>query len=462
MTELEVNAQGGGGGAGVVDHALLIHLSYATAGHTGFSPTIHGHVPGDIAPQGAGSNLDADKVDGQHAAAFAAAVHGHVEADVAGLVGDLAGKAPIVHGHTPADIAPQGALSTLDADLVDGQHAAAFALAAHTHPEGDVTNLVVDLAAKAPTARNINTTAPLAGGGDLSADRTLSIPKATAAVDGYLDHTDWSTFNGKGTVGPIKLTGAASYYVRTDGSDLNDGSANDAAHAWLTVQHAVDYIIDKINLNGYNVAINIAAGTYVGAINILTDPAGAGYVYIQGDVANPENVILDSNNATGTIYVTHSQKFIVRYVRITASGGAGARMGVVAYEFGCAQLSHVSFGTCGSALIYCSRKSLITVGTGSIMNIRGDATYVFYAELDSTIYIITSTMNLIGARTFQCVAIAAAEAVIKWLQVSTWTGALTGQRYSGSMLSAISTGTANVNWIPGTVPGALSTGSQYD
>jgi nitrogen fixation protein len=47
------------------------------------------------------------------------------------------------------------------------------------------------------SARLINTTSPLVGGGDLSADRTLSIPAATTSVNGYLTSTDWNTFNGK-------------------------------------------------------------------------------------------------------------------------------------------------------------------------------------------------------------------------------------------------------------------------
>jgi len=50
---------------------------------------------------------------------------------------------------------------------------------------------------KVPTTRTISTTAPLSGGGDLSANRTLSMPKATTLVDGYLSATDWATFNGK-------------------------------------------------------------------------------------------------------------------------------------------------------------------------------------------------------------------------------------------------------------------------
>jgi hypothetical protein len=37
----------------------------------------------------------------------------------------------------------------------------------------------------------------LIGGGDLTADRTLSIPKATGAVDGYISATDFTIFNGK-------------------------------------------------------------------------------------------------------------------------------------------------------------------------------------------------------------------------------------------------------------------------
>lgn len=48
-----------------------------------------------------------------------------------------------------------------------------------------------------PPTRLINTTAPLSGGGDLSADRTLSIPQATALVDGYLDNADFATFAAK-------------------------------------------------------------------------------------------------------------------------------------------------------------------------------------------------------------------------------------------------------------------------
>lgn len=59
------------------------------------------------------------------------------------------------------------------------------------------------------TSRLISTLAPLAGGGDLSADRTLSMPVAGASANGYLSSTDWTTFNNKtsniGTVTSVAL-----------------------------------------------------------------------------------------------------------------------------------------------------------------------------------------------------------------------------------------------------------------
>ena len=52
------------------------------------------------------------------------------------------------------------------------------------------TNLVT-------TSRSINTTSPLAGGGSLGSDLTLTIQVASSSANGYLSSTDWNTFNNK-------------------------------------------------------------------------------------------------------------------------------------------------------------------------------------------------------------------------------------------------------------------------
>jgi hypothetical protein len=82
--------------------------------------------------------------------------------------------------------------------------------------------------AKVTTTRAINTNAPLTGGGDLSADRTLSITQSGSNTDGYLSSTDWGTFNAKqnslGNLnGIIKGNGSNTYTVATSGTDYAPG-----------------------------------------------------------------------------------------------------------------------------------------------------------------------------------------------------------------------------------------------
>ena len=62
---------------------------------------------------------------------------------------------------------------------------------------------------KVSTTRSISTTAPLSGGGDLSADRTLSISQADGSTPGYLSSGDWTTFNNK-----IGGSGTLNYVAR--------------------------------------------------------------------------------------------------------------------------------------------------------------------------------------------------------------------------------------------------------
>lgn len=62
-------------------------------------------------------------------------------------------------------------------------------------PQASVSSLVADLAAKVPTTRTISTTAPLAGGGDLSADRTLTVATFGDAQAGVVPASGGGTSN---------------------------------------------------------------------------------------------------------------------------------------------------------------------------------------------------------------------------------------------------------------------------
>lgn len=170
-------------------------ISGLTAALAAKAALAHGHAPADItgleallaAKAAAGHSHATDDIDGFDAALAAKAdsahshsaaditdlaamledippaAHAHATEDIDGLAAALAGKAAASHGHAIADI--DGLGSALDSR----------AAAAHGHSTGDISGLDAALAAKAPAARSIATTGSLTGGGDLSANRSLSL-----------------------------------------------------------------------------------------------------------------------------------------------------------------------------------------------------------------------------------------------------------------------------------------------
>lgn len=91
-------------------------------------------------------------------------------------------------------------------------------------------------AGSVPTSRTISTTAPLAGGGDLSANRTLSISQATTSTNGYLSSTDWNTFNNKQST----LTIGNLTDVGTDGITVTGGTGAVIGSGTSISQHVAD------------------------------------------------------------------------------------------------------------------------------------------------------------------------------------------------------------------------------
>ncbi len=83
------------------------------------------------------------------------------------------------------------------------------------------------------SARTISTTAPLTGGGDLSADRTLSMPAATTSANGYLTSTDWNTFNNKEN---FLASGTTAQYYRGDKTfqTLNTTAVTEGTNLYYT------------------------------------------------------------------------------------------------------------------------------------------------------------------------------------------------------------------------------------
>ena len=142
-----------------------------------------------------------------------------------------------------------------------------------------------------------------------------------------------------------KLTAARTYYVRTDGSDSNDGLANTSGGAFLTIQKAVD-VVYGLDISTYAVTIQIADGTYTGTIVCNSPFLGSGTVTIQGNSGTPANVVL-STGANTTVTAQNSAAVTIKDLKITNTGGNGLR----STTNGTLNFQNIDFGSVGFAHI---------------------------------------------------------------------------------------------------------------
>ena len=167
--------------------------------------------------------------------------------------------------------------------------------------------------------------------------------------------------------GRIKLTTATTFYVRSDGSDSNDGSADSAAKAFLTFQHAYDNLCSSYDLGGQ--IITIKAGnegvskTFAG-ITVSQPWIGGGSVIIRGQSA--ANTSFNDQGTFGdafTIQATLPGIMTIDFATLVSSAGDAIdheSSGIV--HIG----SNLTFGTVANNHIDC-------FGTGAIVDYSPDS-----------------------------------------------------------------------------------------
>ena len=243
-----------------------------------------------------------------------------------------------------------------------------------------------------------------------------------------------------------KLSGNTTFYVRADGSDSNDGSANTAGAAWLTIQKAIN-VIGGYNLNGYTATISVADGTYTGAVSV-TRPFTNGLVVLQGNTTTPANCHL--NVAGSCLSITRAQ-FEVKGFKLTAS--AGSCLAVVSglvditglMEYGSATGSHIS----------AVRQSTIIISANYA--ISGGAAQHYYIGNDSVVFwSINGTVTISGTPAFSAAFANLGHASrLGVASSSMFSGAATGIKYildSNCEINS-SSGTDPNDQLPGSIQG---------
>jgi hypothetical protein len=267
----------------------------------------------------------------------------------------------------------------------------------------------------------------------------------------------------------FKLSADLVLYVRTDGNDLNDGSINDATHAFRTIQAAVNYVKYSFLIAGRTVTIQLGiAGTYAGQVLIQDMP---GSLIIRGDPNNMLGYVIQ-----GPTYGTGAGQST--YPSTISVSGSGAKLdltGVTISPLDTAR--NVVECTYGATLsIYDMAFSGVSVTSGLVASWGGHVTCGSYIHLYSncgsmfgasqgasiTIGLWFTLINVHGVTFSYSFCNAASNASINiaygWCQFS---GGGYGPRYRAYYNAAIVTSGGGPNYFPGNQAGAVDESSVY-
>jgi len=254
-----------------------------------------------------------------------------------------------------------------------------------------------------------------------------------------------------------RLTAARNYYVNgSTGSDSNSGLASGTAFA--TIQKAVDVVSGTLDLATYTVTINVAAGTYTGAV-ILKPLVGRGSVVILGDTTTPSNCVISTTSATAiTCAVGGWDLRGFKTVTTTAghhisADGGECLLYVRQWEFGAAANFWNHVDCANSARVWLLANYSVSGAAYAHVAAQSGGNI----QLNNLGTIVVSGSPTMG----YCFALASRSGGIISGGSTTFSGAVTGTRYIADMNGTIQTFGAGASHFPGSVAGTTATGGQY-
>ena len=254
------------------------------------------------------------------------------------------------------------------------------------------------------------------------------------------------------------LTSPRTYYVRTDGSDSNNGLTNTAAGAFLTIQRAVDVVSNTLDMGSNQVVIQVGPGTYAAVTlkpctGTLTFP-----VNLVGDTTTPSNVLITTSTATAAIAIVGANNlWAVKGFKVSATGSAS--YGAWAHQMANLYLYQMEFGACVVAHMTARQGGLINPVAN--YTISGNAQSHFLTISNGLIQGNALTVTLTGTPAFSSAFASTSNAGVIQTTSFVFSGTATGKRFSAVNSSIINTG-GGPNYYPGDVAGTVASGSYYD
>lgn len=264
-----------------------------------------------------------------------------------------------------------------------------------------------------------------------------------------------------------KRQSSLTYYVRADGSDSNTGLVNDASGAFLTIQKAVD-VATKWQRDGYDITIQVGAGTYTGAVIVdgtgalgASQSGDAGDLIIVGDTSTPSNVVISTTSSNAFTVTGPGTQVVIRGFRIatTTSGSC-----IVADRGAVVELGSIEFHTCAGSHIIADHGGMVFAFSSDTYEITGAAADYHYRALNHghiELAGLTIDCNSVsGAFDTFAICLRLGSMLVNGNTYSN-SASITGVYYSATQNSVIDTNGGGGTYFPGNSAGSTATGGVY-
>lgn len=243
-----------------------------------------------------------------------------------------------------------------------------------------------------------------------------------------------------------KLSANRTYYVRTDGSDSNNGLANTSGGAFLTLQKAYDTIAANLDLGGYTITVQVGAGTYTAGVSITQPWSGGGAVTFLGDSSTPGNVIISATAARCFYWNCNLPGMLTVQgfkVQTTTSGDAVRGDGA-----GTCTMRDMEYGACAGRQLLLATPGANLLFGGTYL-ISGGAQSHWVAESLSRLRCDGKTITITGTPAFSNAFAQAQFGGILQVGGNTFSGSATGRRYNIASAGGVHTSGGGATYLPG-------------
>lgn len=258
-----------------------------------------------------------------------------------------------------------------------------------------------------------------------------------------------------------RLTANRTYYVRTDGSDSNNGLSNTSGGAFLTVQKAIDTISANLDINGKTVTVQIADGTYTTAI-VLKNVVGftaPGQLVIQGNNSTPSNVVISTTSSNAISKDGHGSVWDIKDLKITTTTSGH---GLYADNGSVIRFGNLNFGSLGGSSVHIIGRRGGVVQCLSNYAVSGNAYIHFWGDYLGIVNCAGFTITFSKSPVFTYFAVfTGGGLVITYSMTFTNGNTVTGQRHLGYLNGMTQTNGTEATYYPGNVAGARTTGAQW-